>query len=84
MKAEHLPLAQEPAPPTHSVGQRRPLVDGVEKVSGRARYTADLPFPDALVGRIGRSQVAHGRIVHIDTSRARATLRRRKRSTRSS
>ena len=72
MKAEHLPLAQEPAPPTHSVGVRRPLVDGVEKVSGRARYTADLHFPDALVGRIGRSQVAHGRIVHIDTSRARA------------
>ena len=72
MKFEHAKLAQEPAPPTHSVGMRRPLVDGVEKVSGRARYTADLPFPDALVGRIGRSQVAHGRIVRIDTSRALA------------
>jgi 4-hydroxybenzoyl-CoA reductase subunit alpha len=62
MKPEQGPAMREPAPPTHSVGERRPLVDGVEKVSGRARYTADLPFPDALVGRIGRSPVAHGAI----------------------
>ena len=31
--------------------QRTPLIDGIEKVTGRARYTADLPFGDALVGR---------------------------------
>ncbi|HOW46353.1 MAG TPA: molybdopterin-dependent oxidoreductase, partial [Rubrivivax sp.] len=72
MKFENVHLTHEPAPPTHSVGQRRPLVDGIEKVSGRARYTADLPFPGALVGRIGRSPVAHGRIVHIDATRALA------------
>ena len=29
-----------------------PLIDGVEKVTGRARYTADLDHADALVGRI--------------------------------
>ena len=56
--------------PVHSIGMRQPLVDGVEKVSGRARYTADLDVPDALVGRIGRSSVAHGVIVAIDVSRA--------------
>jgi len=64
--------ARPSAPPTHSIGVRQPLVDGVEKVSGRARYTADLPFPGALVGRIGRSRVAHGVIRRIDASRALA------------
>jgi 4-hydroxybenzoyl-CoA reductase subunit alpha len=56
----------------HSVGQRTPLIDGIEKVTGRARYTADLPFGDVLVGRILRSPVAHGLIRGIDTTRARA------------
>jgi len=56
----------------HSVGQRTPLIDGIEKVTGRARYTADLPFGGALVGRILRSAVAHGLIRGIDTTRARA------------
>jgi 4-hydroxybenzoyl-CoA reductase subunit alpha len=72
MKLEDVHLARPAAPPTHSVGVPRPLVDGIEKVSGRARYTADLPSPGALVGRIGRSTVAHGVIRHIDASRARA------------
>ena len=71
MKLEDVHLAHPAAPPTHSVGVPWPLVDGVEKVSGRARYTADLPAPGALVGRIGRSTVAHGVIRHIDTKRAR-------------
>ncbi len=47
-------------------------VDGVEKVTGRARYTADLPLGPALVGRILRSPLAHGVIRGIDTTRARA------------
>jgi 4-hydroxybenzoyl-CoA reductase subunit alpha len=72
MKLEDVHLAREPAPATHSVGQRRPLVDGIEKVTGRARYTADLPFAGALVGRIGRSAVAHGVIRRIDATRALA------------
>jgi 4-hydroxybenzoyl-CoA reductase subunit alpha len=61
-----------PVAPQHAVGRRTPLVDGVEKVTGRARYTADLPFADAWVGRILRSPVAHGRLRAIDTTRARA------------
>ncbi len=59
-----------------SIGQRTPLVDGIEKVTGRARYTADLPFPSALVGRILRSPVAHGVIRAIDTSRRAGHARR--------
>ena len=49
-----------------SVGRATPLVDGIEKVTGRARYTADLPSGDALVGRILRSPVAHGVIRGIE------------------
>ena len=59
-------------PPVHSIGVRTPLVDGVEKVTGRARYTADLAPGPALVGLIGRSAVAHARIAAIDTQAARA------------
>ena len=54
------------------VGQPTPLIDGIEKVTGRARYTADLPAADALVGRILRSPVAHGVIRSIYTDAARA------------
>jgi len=49
-----------------------PLIDGVEKVSGRAAYTADLDHADALVGRIFRSPVSHGEIVRLDVAKARA------------
>ena len=34
----------------HAAGTRQPLVDGVEKVTGRAKYSADLPFADAYAG----------------------------------
>ena len=61
-----------PGRPGPAIGVRTPLVDGVEKVTGRARYTADLQFANALVGRILRSPVAHGVIRGIDTSAARA------------
>ena len=52
--------------------RRVPLIDGVEKVSGRARYTADLEHADALVGRIFRSPVSHGEIIRLDVAKARA------------
>ena len=54
------------------IGVPSPLVDGPDKVTGRARYTADLPSRDALVARILLSPIAHGRIVSIDTSAAEA------------
>ncbi len=53
--------------------RRMPLIDGIDKVTGRARYTADLEKPDqALVGRILRSPMSHAEIVRIDTAKARA------------
>ncbi|MCF3592792.1 4-hydroxybenzoyl-CoA reductase subunit alpha [Rhodobacteraceae bacterium LMO-12] len=54
------------------VGTPVPLVDGIEKVIGKALYTADLDTRDALVGRILRAPVSHGRIIRIDTSKAEA------------
>jgi 4-hydroxybenzoyl-CoA reductase subunit alpha len=58
--------------PHHSVGMRQPLIDGVDKVTGRARYTADLPAHQALVGMQLTSPHAHAEILNIDASRARA------------
>ncbi len=66
------PPADARARPAPAVGVRQPLIDGVEKVTGRARYTADLQVSGALVGAVLRSPVAHGEIRGIDTSRARA------------
>ncbi len=62
-----LRLAVPPA-----VGVRQPLIDGVEKVTGRAQYTADLPARHALVGAILRSPLPHALIRGIDSRAARA------------
>jgi 4-hydroxybenzoyl-CoA reductase subunit alpha len=56
--------------PLRSIGGHVPLLDGPEKVSGRAKYTADIIEPDALVGRIYRSPYAHAEILDVDTSQA--------------
>ena len=53
-----------------NVGVRTPLVDGIEKVTGKAKYTADFTAVGALAGRILRSPHAHARIVSIDISEA--------------
>ena len=57
--------------PTHTIGGYVPMVDGPEKVSGRAKYTADIAVaPGTLTGRIFRSPYAHAEIVEVDVSRA--------------
>ncbi len=53
-------------------GRPVPLIDGIEKVTGKARYTDDLATDDCLTGRILRSPVSHGRIIRLDISRAAA------------
>lgn len=58
--------------PNKAAGARIPLVDGIEKVSGQAKYTADLDDQGALVGVILRSPYAHAEIINIDLSAARA------------
>src|SRR4051795_4028950 len=56
--------------PTHNIGDYVPMVDGPEKVSGRAEYTADLINPGMLAGRIFRSPYSHAEIVDVDVSAA--------------
>ncbi len=65
-------MTREPGQVRGPAGRRIPLIDGVEKVTGRALYTADIAAPDALVGRIYRSPFDHAEIVEIDVSAARA------------
>jgi CO/xanthine dehydrogenase Mo-binding subunit len=54
------------------VGTRPIRHDGAEKVTGRARYSADLNLPGMLHAKILRSPHAHARIKNIDTSKAEA------------
>jgi 4-hydroxybenzoyl-CoA reductase subunit alpha len=47
------------------------MVDGPDKVSGRAKYTADIATdPATLTARIFRSPYAHGEILSVDVSEA--------------
>ena len=56
--------------PVRNIGGYVPMIDGPEKVSGRAKYTADILAPGQLAGRIYRSPYAHGEIVDVDVSEA--------------
>ena len=54
------------------VGTRPVRPDGVDKVTGRAKFGADFNMPNQLVGQVLRSPHAHAIIKSIDTSKARA------------
>ena len=47
-------------------------IDGYEKLTGEAKYGADITRPGMLWAKVLRSHVPHARIISIDTSRARA------------
>jgi CO/xanthine dehydrogenase Mo-binding subunit len=52
------------------VGTRPIRPDGVDKVTGRANFGADMTLPGMLWGKIKRSPHAHARIVSIDFDKA--------------
>ncbi|MCB1363905.1 MAG: xanthine dehydrogenase family protein molybdopterin-binding subunit [Rhodobacteraceae bacterium] len=54
------------------VGTSPDRPDGFDKVTGRARFGADMSAPGMLFAAIVRSPHAHARILRIDTSRAEA------------
>ena len=54
------------------VGTRPIRHDGTDKVTGRARYGADIQPPGLLHGKVLRTPHAHARIKSIDVSRALA------------
>ena len=54
------------------IGTRPIRHDGVDKVTGRAQYGADIDLPGLLHGKVLRSPHAHARIKSIDASAALA------------
>ena len=55
-----------------TVGISVPRVDGIDKVTGRAKYAGDLLIPGMIEGKFLRSPYAHALILSIDTSQAEA------------
>ncbi|MGI4951963.1 MAG: xanthine dehydrogenase family protein molybdopterin-binding subunit [Janthinobacterium lividum] len=58
-------------PDTH-IGLPRNRVDGPAKVTGGAQYAAEYTAPGLLYGYVVSSEIATGRIKHIDSEAARA------------
>src|ERR1700691_1445362 len=54
------------------IGTRPIRHDGVDKVTGRAKYGADYTFPGMLFGKVLRSPHAHAVIKSIKADKARA------------
>ena len=66
------PEGQRPAGAPRVVGRSVPRVDGIEKVTGRARYVSDLTVPGMAHAKVLRSPYPHARVVRVDLTRARA------------
>lgn len=54
------------------IGKRIPRVDALEKVTGKAVYSADFSLPGMLWGKVLRSPHVHARIKRIDFAKALA------------
>jgi CO/xanthine dehydrogenase Mo-binding subunit len=54
-----------------TVGKPLPRIEGEGKVTGKTKYSADLAFEGLLWAKVLRSPIPHGRIVSIDTSKAK-------------
>ncbi|MCK4546854.1 MAG: xanthine dehydrogenase family protein [Candidatus Eisenbacteria sp.] len=52
------------------VGKKVRRVDALGKVTGQARYAADLADPHMLYGAVLRASLSHARVVSIDVSQA--------------
>jgi CO/xanthine dehydrogenase Mo-binding subunit len=70
-----MPIANKPSrksPHFKVVGTRPLRPDGIDKVTGRARFGADMTAPGMLIGKILRSPHPHALIHRIDASKALA------------
>lgn len=64
------PLPRGAVRRTMAIGQRVPMVDAVQRVTGRIPYVLNLELLGMLAGRILRSPHPHARIVRVDTRAA--------------
>ena len=55
---------------THVIGKPTPRVEGTEKVTGAANYTADVTLPGMLWAKVARSPIACGRLRRVDVAAA--------------
>ena len=53
-----------------AVGKSLQRIDGIDKVTGSAKYAADIKLENMLYARLLRSPHAHARVKHIDTAAA--------------
>ncbi|HHY38927.1 MAG TPA: xanthine dehydrogenase family protein [Clostridia bacterium] len=72
MPGEAIPEGQRSDGRYCVVNKPVPRVDAYEKVTGRAKYAADIYFPNMLYGKVLRSRYSHARILSVDTSAAEA------------
>ncbi len=81
LAAAHSLRTGEPPPPPQIapsayagqvVGRPHIRPDAVDKVTGRARYTDDLAFPNMLHAAVRRAGIPHGILRRLDVSKARA------------
>jgi CO/xanthine dehydrogenase Mo-binding subunit len=64
-------MSSVPSTETFRVVGTRPIrPDGVDKVTGRANFGADMSLPGMLWAKIKRSPHAHARILRIDAGKA--------------
>ena len=63
-------MTTRPNPANRIVGQPIGRLEGPAKVTGQAKYVADLNPANVLVGRCLRSPLPHARILSIDASQA--------------
>ena len=75
---EEDPLDQWPDGPQEVVGRAAPRQDGVERATGKARYTADIALPGMLHAAVLRSPHRRSRAARRDGARReRAALEMR-------
>ena len=69
-----VPISEPPVLPVNKdldfIGKSPERWDGHAKVTGRARYTADVQLPGMLYARFVNASIPHARILSIDTSAA--------------
>jgi CO/xanthine dehydrogenase Mo-binding subunit len=72
VSSEVEPTSTKQADELRLVGKPLPVIDGVAKVTGAAKYANDITLPGQLHAKTLRSPLPHARIVRIDTSKAKA------------
>ncbi|HEU5458090.1 MAG TPA: xanthine dehydrogenase family protein molybdopterin-binding subunit, partial [Terracidiphilus sp.] len=69
-----VPASEPPVLPVNKdlryIGQPTERWDGLEKATGRARYTADVQLPGMLYASFVNAKVPHAKVLTIDTSEA--------------